>query len=85
MENFNETYIERARRLREQLANLQPIPSYEESQMEIEPDVENMHAEIKLPSQHAFMKESFMNSSVPSNMPVTEIVHINRSDEEIEV
>ena len=53
--------------------------------MEIEPDVENMHAEIKLPSQHAFMKESFMNSSVPSNMPVTEIIHINRSDEEIEV
>ena len=49
--------------------------------MEIEPDVENMHAEIKLPSQHAFMKESFMNSSVP----VTEIIHINRSDEEIEV
>ena len=26
IENFGETYVERARRLREQLANLQPIP-----------------------------------------------------------
>ena len=30
IDNFGPTYAERARRLREQLANLQPIPQYGE-------------------------------------------------------
>ena len=66
MENFGQTYVERAKRLREQLANLQPIPQYEESYQEMTDqtiEVDRMNAEIVLPSQEAFMKVNSLDTS----------------------
>ena len=66
MENFGQTYVERAKRLREQLANLQPIPQYEESYQEMTDqtiEVDRMNAEIVLPSQEAFMKVNSLDNS----------------------
>ena len=50
IENFGETYVERARRLREQLANLQPIPQYEESIAD-----HSIAVDVVLPSSEGFM------------------------------
>ena len=56
IENFGETYVERARRLREQLANLQPIPQYEESIAD-----HSIAVDVVLPSSEGFMQTNTLS------------------------
>ena len=58
VENFGPTYVDRARKLREQLANLQPISQNEESITE-----QSGFYDVILPSQEGFMPINSLNST----------------------
>lgn len=61
LENFGKSYAGRAKRLREQLAMLQPIPTYEESFQD--PEMEAATEAMVLPSRQNFMKVNSLNST----------------------